>query len=348
MSSSPLDLPTRAAPLLEVDELRVSYPLGDGLWRRRRGEVLAVAGVSLALYPGETFGLVGESGCGKSSLGLALLGWVPSSGGHLTLEGGDLRHPTKALAARRQREIQMVFQDPQAALNPRLTAGESIGEPLLVQGLARGRALRGRVVQLLDQVGLAADAANRYPHQFSGGQRQRVVIARALALQPKILICDEPVSALDLSVQSQILNLLLALQQELGLSYLFISHDLAVVRHISHRIGVMYLGRLVEVGTAEQLFQNPQHPYTQALIEALPRPKPGVRRQWRPIQGELPSPVNPPSGCPFHPRCPLVESRCRREHPGLQGDDQQRAACWVSAPPPQGGAVPPHALHGKK
>ena len=322
-----------AAPLLEIEDLRVHFPLRRGLFGRAQGAVRAVDGVSLSMARGETLGLVGESGCGKSTLGTAILRIVEPSGGAIRLGGVDLaRLEGEALRAAR-RKAQMVFQDPFASLDPRMRLGESIGEPLLVHGLARGAALRAKVSDLLARVGLQPEHADRYPHEFSGGQRQRLVIARALALSPDLVICDEPVSALDVSVRGQILNLLLELQRSLGTAFLFISHDLSVVRHVSDRIAVMYLGRIVEIAPRDTLFARPRHPYTQALISAIPLPDPKAQRARRRIilPGEIPSPARPPSGCSFHTRCPLATERCRTEIPVLApATDGSQVACHLA------------------
>ena len=309
-----------AAPLLEIEDLKVHFALRRGMFGRPLGAVRAVDGVSLTMARGETLGLVGESGCGKSTLGNAILRVVEPVSGAIRLDGVDLAQlDGEALRAAR-RKAQMVFQDPFASLDPRMRVGESIGEPLLVHGLARGADLRARVESLLDRVGLQPVHADRYPHEFSGGQRQRLVIARALALSPDLVICDEPVSALDVSVRGQILNLLLDLQRSLGTAFLFISHDLSVVRHVSDRIAVMYLGRVVELAPRDALFDRPLHPYTQALISAIPLPDPPAQRSRRRIvlKGEIPSPANPPAGCTFHTRCPLATERCRSEVPRLE------------------------------
>jgi oligopeptide/dipeptide ABC transporter ATP-binding protein len=321
------------APLLEIEDLRVHFPLRRGIFGRPQGAVRAVDGVSLTMARGETLGLVGESGCGKSTLGNAILRIVEPSGGAIRLGGVDLaRLEGEELRAAR-RKAQMVFQDPFASLDPRMRIGDSIGEPLLVHGIARGTDLRARVGDLLARVGLQPEHADRYPHEFSGGQRQRLVIARALALSPDLVICDEPVSALDVSVRGQILNLLLDLQRSLGTAFLFISHDLSVVRHVSDRIAVMYLGRIVEIAPRDTLFARPRHPYTQALIRAIPLPDPKVQRARRRIllSGEIPSPARPPSGCSFHTRCPLATERCRTETPVLApAGDGSRVACHLA------------------
>jgi oligopeptide/dipeptide ABC transporter ATP-binding protein len=322
-----------ATPLLEIEDLRVHFPLRRGIFGRPQGAVRAVDGVSLSMARGETLGLVGESGCGKSTLGNAILRIVEPSGGAIRLAGVDLaRLEGEDLRAAR-RKAQMVFQDPFASLDPRMRIGDSIGEPLFVHGLARGAALRARVGDLLARVGLQPEHADRYPHEFSGGQRQRLVIARALALSPDLVICDEPVSALDVSVRGQILNLLLDLQRGLGTAFLFISHDLSVVRHVSDRIAVMYLGRIVEIAPRDTLFARPRHPYTQALISAIPLPDPKLQRARRRIllSGEIPRPARPPSGCSFHTRCPLATERCRTESPALApAADGSRVACHLA------------------
>jgi oligopeptide/dipeptide ABC transporter ATP-binding protein len=307
-------------PLLAVRGLRVEYPVRAGWLARRRLTVKAVDGVDLELEHGETLGLVGESGCGKSTLGNAVLGIVRPTGGAVLFEGADLATlDAEGLRAAR-RHMQMIFQDPYGSLNPRMRVGESVGEPLLVRGLLRGPALRTRVGELLELVGLATGHGDRYPHEFSGGQRQRVGIARALALEPKLVVCDEPVSALDVSVRSQILNLLVDLQRRLGMAYLFISHDLSVVRHVSDRVAVMYLGRIVELAPRDALFARPVHPYTEALMSAIPVPDPRRQRGRAQIilRGELPRPTEPPPGCAFHTRCPLAIDVCRRVAPALE------------------------------
>lgn len=320
-----------AQPLLEVIDLQVHFPLRGG-WFRRDRVIKAVDGVSFSISSGETFGLVGESGCGKTTTGAAVTRLLEPSAGTVQF-GGQIINQLDPIALRQaRREMQIVFQDPYASLNPKLTVAESIGEPLLVHGQAAGEALEQQVRSLLMTVGLDADAGERYPHQFSGGQRQRLVIARALALQPKLIVCDEPVSALDVSVQSQILNLLNQLQRDFGLAYLFISHDLSVVKHVSDRIGVMYLGRLVEVASSEILFNAPQHPYTQALIDAIPLPDPERQRlrQKHVLEGELPDPSSPPAGCSFHSRCPLKQAICLHEQPLLKPlKNGQHVACHL-------------------
>ena len=306
--------------ILEVHDLRCCFPIMRGLFSQARGFVRAVDGVSLAVLRGKTLGLVGESGCGKTTLGRAILRLLPAgtTSGRVVFDGVDLFElDAKSLRATR-RHLQIIFQDPVGSLNPRMTVGAIVAEPLAVHKIARGQALRDRVGQLLTRVGLSPDHVNRYPHEFSGGQRQRVGIARALALSPKLIICDEPVSALDVSIQAQILNLLADLQEEYGLSYLFIAHNLAVVKHLSHDLAVMYLGRIVEHAPADLVYAAPAHPYTQALMSAVPEPDPARRRSRIVLTGEVPSPINPPGGCSFHPRCSLADDTCRRVEPLLQ------------------------------
>ena len=304
--------------LLEVKNLKVHYPVRPGLFRRDHETVKAVDGVSLELAAGETLGLVGESGCGKSTLARAILRLVEPTAGEIFLAGenlGQLRG--QALRARR-RKFQMIFQDPFGSLDPRMTVEDIIGEALDIHQLTdTAAARRKRIAELLAAVGLDAGHARRYPHEFSGGQRQRVGIARALAVEPELIVCDEPVSALDVSVQAQIINLLRDLQQQRGMAYLFIAHDLAVVEHISHRVLVMYLGRIVEAAAARELIRAPRHPYTQALISAVPEVDPDTQQERVLLPGDVPSPLHPPGGCPFHPRCPIAEPRCQTEVPPL-------------------------------
>ncbi len=319
-------------PLLEVRNLSVRYPAKPTLLGRPTAWVRAVEAVSLEIAPGETLGLVGESGGGKSSLGRAIVRLVEPAGGTIRFEGEEITHLRGAALRRVRRRLQMVFQDPFGSLNPRLTVGQSVAEAVEIHRLApdRDRCER-RVAELLAAVGLDPGLAGRYPHEFSGGQRQRIGIARALAVEPRLIVCDEPVSALDVSVQAQIVNLLQDLQRDRRLSYLFIAHDLAVVEHISQRILVMYLGRVVETAPARELLATPRHPYTQALISAVPRIDPASRRQRLILPGEAPSPLSPPPGCPFHPRCPLAESRCRSELPGLREiQPGHRVACHLA------------------
>ncbi|MBI1778729.1 MAG: ATP-binding cassette domain-containing protein [Proteobacteria bacterium] len=318
------------APLLEVSQLRVHFPILSGLLRRPVGMVRAVDGISFEIQPGETFALVGESGCGKSTTGYAVLRMLQPTGGRVLFRGQDLTLLEGEALRQAQGEMQIVFQDPYSSLDPKMTVGESVGEPLLVRKMLSGAALGGRVAELLSLVGLRPEHAKRYPHEFSGGQRQRIGIARALALKPRLIICDEPVSALDVSVRSQILNLLMELKRELGVAYLFISHDLSVVRHVSDRVAVMYLGHIVEEAPVETLFATPAHPYTKALLSAIPVPDPEAQRARQPIvlQGDLPSPADPPSGCPFRTRCPIAREVCASDPPSLRpiGADH-RVAC---------------------
>lgn len=317
--------------IVELDDVRVWFPIKSGLVLDRHvGDVKAVDGVSLAIQRGETLGLVGESGCGKSTLGRAILRLYELTSGRLTFEGVDITNASERELTGVRRRMQMVFQDPYASLNPRHSVGRIVGEPLRVHKVAAGSELTARVRSLLEVVGLPTDAVTRYPHEFSGGQRQRIGLARALALNPELLVCDEPVSALDVSIQAQIINLMEELQSELGLTYLFIAHDLAVVRHISTRIAVMYLGKVVEIAPADDLYDNPLHPYTITLLSAIPIPDPSIERQRKQIrvQGELPSPANPPVACRFHTRCPFVQpTRCSDEEPLLRDVDGHLVAC---------------------
>jgi peptide/nickel transport system ATP-binding protein/oligopeptide transport system ATP-binding protein len=309
---------TETRALLEVTDLVKHYPVRTGVLRRAVGTVHAVDGVSFSLDKGETLGLVGESGCGKSTVARSVLRLVEPTSGHIRIDGTDISALSKTDLRPHRRSMQIVFQDPFASLNPRMTAGEIVGEPLAVHGLASGKAKQERVAQLFEQVGLRPDQMKNYPHQFSGGQRQRICIARALALQPRLIVCDEPVSALDVSIQAQVINLLIDLQRKHGFSYLFIAHDLAVVAHISHRVAVMYLGRIVEIADKGELFQNPRHPYTQALLASVPVANPKLKRLTPLVDGDVPSPVNPPSGCAFHTRCRFAIERCKSERPMLR------------------------------
>lgn len=310
--------PSSRPPLLEVRDLRKHYPVRGGVFGGKIGAVRAVDGVSFTLREGETLGLVGESGCGKSTLGRAIVRLEEPTSGRIDFEGTDLAGLTGEALFRLRRELQVIFQDPYSSLNPRMTVGEIVREPLLVHRIGSKEEQRARVRELFETVGLRPDMLDRYPHEFSGGQRQRIGIARALALGPRLVVADEPVSALDVSVQSQVLNLMVRLQEEQGIAYLFISHDLSVVRHVSDRIAIMYLGRIVEIGDAETIFSRPAHPYTRALIEAIPVPDPTAKRREVVVKGEAPSPIAPPSGCPFHPRCPFAVDACRTTVPQLE------------------------------
>jgi oligopeptide/dipeptide ABC transporter ATP-binding protein len=317
-------------PVLAVESLRKHFPVQRGLLRRTVAQVKAVDGVSFVIEPGETLCLVGESGCGKSTVGKLILRFLEPTGGRVVLNGVDITTLDQDAMRAYRRHVQMVFQDPYASLNPRLTAGAIVAEPLENFEQMPGSEREARVVSVLERVGLRADAMRRYPFEFSGGQRQRLGIARALAVNPDLIIADEPVSALDVSVQAQVLNLLMDLQEQLKLTYLFISHDLGVVEHIGHRIAVMYLGRIVEIALKDEIFANPLHPYSQALIEAAPVPDPRVRRARLVIEGDVPSPINPPSGCRFHTRCPFAIARCRSEEPSLREvAPGRRVACHL-------------------
>lgn len=323
-------------PLLEVRDLRVTFPIrpeGAMPWAKAL-PLHAVAGVDFTLNPGETLGVVGESGCGKSTLARALIGLVPATGQAEWFDGRDLLAMTPRQMMKYRQDIQMVFQDPLASLNPRMTVGQIIAEPLTTHRPGLGRAeVRDRVKAMMDKVGLLPNQINRYPHEFSGGQCQRIGIARALIVEPKLIICDEPVSALDVSIQAQVINLLIRLQRELGLSLVFIAHDLSVVKHISDRVMVLYLGKVMEVASSDALYAAPQHPYTQALLSAVPVPDPTIEtaKTIVPLAGDLPSPMNPPSGCVFRTRCPRAQARCAAEVPVLQGADHQ-TACHFPGP----------------
>ncbi|MGQ0571755.1 MAG: ABC transporter ATP-binding protein [Armatimonadota bacterium] len=303
---------TGGETILEVKTLRKYFPITKGfIFQREVGAVKAVDDVSFFIRKGETLGLVGESGCGKTTTGRVILRLMEPTAGEAYFEGRNIFTLKKEELRLMRRNMQIIFQDPYSSLNPRMTVGDIIGEPLEIHKLARGKEKVRRVQELLEVVGLSPYHANRYPHEFSGGQRQRIGIARALAVNPKLIICDEPVSALDVSIQAQVLNLLEELQKEFGLTYLFIAHDLSVVKHISDRIAVMYLGRIVEVAPTEELFSNPQHPYTEALLSAVPIPNPGMRRERIILPGDVPSPINPPKGCRFHTRCLYAQESCR-------------------------------------
>lgn len=317
-------------PLLDVRNLIKHYPVRGGVFKRAIGVVHAVEDVSFQVYPGETLGLVGESGCGKSTLGRTIMRLENPTDGHVYFDERDLANCNRKDLFHLRRDLQMIFQDPYASLNPRMTIGDIVREPLIIHKIGKRQDQLAKVSSLLEEVGLRGELADRYPHEFSGGQRQRVCIARALALEPKLLIADEPVSALDVSVQAQVINLMVRLQKELNLTYIFISHDLSVVEYISDRIAIMYLGRIVEIGTKDEIFNSPAHPYTRALLESIPIPDPEKRRDHLPITGEAPSSITPPSGCAFHPRCPHATEECKAALPQLtkiSKDSKHQAAC---------------------
>jgi oligopeptide/dipeptide ABC transporter ATP-binding protein len=304
--------------LLEVRDLVRHFPIRRGFFGRAAGQVRAVDGVSFDIRQGEVLGLVGESGCGKTTTGRCVLRLIEPTSGTVRFDGRDITRLSRRELRPLRRQMQVIFQDPYSSLNPRLTVGSMLTEALAIHGLARGAKARSRVAELLDLVGLSPDHARRYPHEFSGGQRQRIGVARALAVEPRLIVADEPVSALDVSIQAQILNLLQDLQRRLSLTYLFVAHDLSVVEHISDRVAVMYLGRIVEQADAETLYRTPRHPYTLSLLSAIPQPDPGRPRDRIVLEGDVPSPAAPPPGCRFHPRCPLARERCRREEPALR------------------------------
>ena len=305
------------APVLEVANLKKHFPVKKGVLRRTVGQVYAVDDVTFTIGEGETLGLVGESGCGKSTVARTVMRLIEPTAGSIKLDGNDVTRLGKGEMRPYRRQMQMIFQDPFSSLNPRMSAGDIVGEPLQVHGIANGKEKEKLTGELFDQVGLRRTQMNAFPHEFSGGQRQRISIARALALNPKLIVADEPVSALDVSIQAQVINLLMDLQKAKRLSYLFIAHDLAVVEHISHRIAVMYLGKIVEYADKQTLFTSPRHPYTEALLSAVPVPNPKLKREKRLLQGDVPSPINPPPGCAFHTRCPYAEARCKVEAPRL-------------------------------
>ena len=332
---------TADQPILELRDVRTWFPVRSGVLQRTVAHVHAVDGVDLTLQEGETLGLVGESGCGKTTLGRTVLRLVPATGGQILFKGEDLLRLSGGALRRQRRELAMIFQDPYASLDPRQTVGEIVGEPLDIHGLARTRAERSeRIDELLEIVGLSPRYRNRYPHEFSGGQRQRIGIARALAVNPSLIVCDEPISALDVSIQAQIINLLERLQEQFRLTYLFIAHDLSVVRHISERIAVMYLGKVVEVAPSRELYRRPRHPYTASLLSAVPLTDPKRERERRRIilEGDVPSPVNPPSGCRFRTRCFNAQQKCAQQQPALDEVDEGEhvAACFF---PVESGAV---------
>ena len=318
--------------ILKICNLKKYFPIRSGLLRRVANYVKAVDDVSFSIRQGETFGLVGESGCGKTTIGLVLMRIEPKTDGQVFYRGKDLDTLSKEDQRRTRTEMQFIFQDPYSSLDPRMTVGESIGEGLYLQGMRSSKERRKVVLDILNKVGLEVYHADRYPHEFSGGQQQRIGIARALAVYPRFVICDEPVSALDVSIQSQILNLLKDLQQEFGLTYLFIAHNLSVVEYISDRVGVMYLGKMMELADRNTLFKHPLHPYTQALMASIPIPDPSIQRERVALKGEIPSPINPPSGCRFHTRCPFVKDLCRQQEPPMEElEAGHQAACWLAS-----------------
>jgi len=315
--------------MLEVKDLKMHFPVYGGILRRQIASVFAVDGVDLNVQPGETLGLVGESGCGKSTLGRAILQLYKNTAGSVNFDGKELTQMSVTDLREVRKDIQVILQDPGESLNSRHTVGRIIEEPLEIHNIGKSsKDRKNRVISLLEKVGLQEDAYHRYPHEFSGGQRQRISIARAIALEPKLIICDEAVSALDVSIQSQVLNLLMDLQKDMNLAYIFISHDLSVVRHVSDRIAVMYLGKIVESANTDELFSNPRHPYTQALISAIPQADPTRKRTVQALQGEVPSPLNPPEGCHFHTRCPHATDLCKKQRPMLKNcSESHQAAC---------------------
>jgi peptide/nickel transport system ATP-binding protein/oligopeptide transport system ATP-binding protein len=313
--------------LLEVSNLKKYFPIKGGIMRRTVATVKAVDGVSFDVRRGETLGLVGESGCGKTTTGRTILRLEQATAGEVLFEGKDVLKAGSRQMKTMRRDMQIVFQDPYASLDPRITVGESVAEGLVIHGIGTPKDRQERVREVLAKVGLHGSQVNRFPHEFSGGQRQRIGIARALIMEPKLIVCDEPVSALDVSIQSQVLNLLKSLQREFGLTYLFIAHNLSVVEHISDRVGVMYLGKMVEMASREDLFREPLHPYTKALISAIPNPDPMVRRERIVLQGDVPSPINPPNGCHFHPRCWIARAVCKEQEPALE---EKRKGHWAA------------------
>jgi len=314
---------------LQIDNLKKYFPITQGLIRRRVGDIKAVDGISFDIYKGETLGLVGESGCGKSTTGRVILQLYPATSGKILLEGQDLTDLSGEELRKIRPRMQMIFQDPHASLNPRMTVGSIVSEPLIEHSVGRGKERQERVEQLLDLVGMDPMYANRYPHEFSGGQRQRIGIARALALNPEFIVCDEPIAALDVSIQAQVVNLLEDLQSELEITYLFISHDLSMIRHIAQRVAVMYLGRIMELADRKEVYENPLHPYTQALLSAVPSPDPVLeeKRVRIILTGDVPSPANPPPGCPFNTRCPIAVEQCSQED---QEWRELRSDHWVA------------------
>ncbi|PDV97394.1 ABC transporter ATP-binding protein [Candidatus Chloroploca asiatica] len=327
MTTVPTSAPADPNVLLEVNDLKKYFPIKGGVLRRTVATVKAVDGVSFAVKRGETLGLVGESGCGKTTTGRTVLRLEKATSGEVLFEGKDVLRSGSRQMKLLRRDMQIVFQDPYASLDPRITVGESIAEGLVIHNIGSSAERRERVREVLGRVGLHANQMNRFPHEFSGGQRQRIGIARALIMEPKLVVCDEPVSALDVSIQSQVLNLLKNLQREFGLTYLFIAHNLAVVEHISDRVGVMYLGKMVELAGRDDLFREPLHPYTKALISAIPSADPTTRRDRIVLQGDVPSPINPPQGCRFHPRCWIARDICKEQDPAFE---EKRKGHWAA------------------
>ncbi len=315
--------------ILEAKNIKKYFPIKKGLLLRHVADCKAVDDVSISINKGETLGIVGESGCGKSTLGRTLIRLYEPTGGQINFGGKDFIALKGESLRQKRKEMQMIFQDPYASLDPRMTIGQILKQPFEIHGILRGNERDEKVKWLLEMVGLKASQVNRYPHEFSGGQRQRICIARAIALEPELIICDEPVSALDVSIQAQILNLLKDLQERLNLTYIFISHDLSVVQYFCNRIAVMYLGKIVEIGTREEIFNHPKHPYTQALLGSIPRVGEGKKKMKQTLTGEVPSPINPPSGCSFHPRCPKKMDICPKQIPILEGTADQMTACWL-------------------
>lgn len=319
--------------ILEAKNVKKHFPIRKGLLLRQVGSVKAVDDVSLTVRKGETLGLVGESGCGKSTLGRTLIRLYEPTGGTIEFDGQNFLDLKGDALRKKRKNMQMIFQDPYASLDPRMTVGQIIRQPMDIHNVGSSSERDQRVLELIELVGLRKSHVNRYPHEFSGGQRQRISIARAIALNPELIICDEPVSALDVSIQAQILNLLKDLQEKLKLTYIFISHDLSVIEHTCDRIAVMYLGKIVEISSRDELFKNPQHPYTQALISAIPRVGQGKKKMKKSLSGEVPSPINPPSGCAFHPRCPYKMDICASQTPTLEGTESHKKACWLEKAP---------------
>ncbi len=315
--------------ILEAKNIKKYFPIKKGLLLRHVADVKAVDDVTLTVNKGETVGIVGESGCGKSTLGRTLIRLYEPTAGEIKFAGKNFIELKGEDLRKKRKEMQMIFQDPYASLDPRMTIGQILKQPFEIHGILKSSAQDEKVKWLLEVVGLKASHVNRYPHEFSGGQRQRICIARAIALEPELVICDEPVSALDVSIQAQILNLLKDLQEKLKLTYVFISHDLSVVQYFCDRIAVMYLGKIVEIGTREEIFNNPKHPYTQALLSSIPRVGEGKKKMKQSLVGEVPSPINPPSGCSFHPRCSKKMDICSKQIPVLEGNENQKTACWL-------------------